>query len=489
MCLAVTVLQPGSVYADLEDNTTYILKWENDISGQYAYEIMYKLKKSADWSTLGINSSTVTSFDLREIYNVTGLDIHELHYRVMVYFKNEGLEGKECSSTFSIIFKNRITAYLGTYDGSSISHYPAFDKINSTDIETMDAAVNNGIKHFPLVDEDSPLNSHLKVRTEKSIKSVASQYAKFRRSNIYGHGEFNKYVHQEYQYTDYVYRNDAYNYSYQYGYTGYNSSTYNYSYTEPYSRADYSVGSSPYYKPVSYSYAGYYSRTYYYYYTSSYARTLYAYNKTYLYYYRERNTYKNGRYNYRYYYYYVWRTYYRDPPSQYSTYISYTPAFAQSLNIPDSFGGTAPYASISPKAVYIVPTRYGYFTGYVRVHAKYPAPSYSYYYYNSSASYRYYRYSYNGYAYRYYRASGHYYYISSYTCGYKYITEYEYYNYISSYSYLYKYAYGDKPYNYAVTNYGYKYLTGYRNNSYEVPVYGDNSYSYRYYTTNKQEAS
>ena len=169
----------------------------------------------------------------------------------MVYFKNEGLEGKECSSTFSIIFKNRITAYLGTYDGSSISHYPAFDKINSTDIETMDAAVNNGIKHFPLVDEDSPLNSNLKVRTEKSIKSVASQYAKFRRTDIYGHGEFNKYVHQEYQYTGYVYRNDAYNYSYQYGYTGYNSGTYNYSYADRYSYANYSYGTLPYYTPVS----------------------------------------------------------------------------------------------------------------------------------------------------------------------------------------------------------------------------------------------
>ncbi len=46
MCLAVTVLQPGSVYADPEDGTTYILKWENDINGQYAYEIMYKVTSS-----------------------------------------------------------------------------------------------------------------------------------------------------------------------------------------------------------------------------------------------------------------------------------------------------------------------------------------------------------------------------------------------------------------------------------------------------------
>lgn len=449
MYLAVTVLQPGSVYADLEDDTTYILKWKNDINGQYAYEIMYKLKKSADWSTLGINSSTDTSFDLREIYNVTGLDIHELYYRVMVYFKSDGLEGKECSSTFSIIFKNKITSYLGTYDGSSISHYPAFDKINSTDIETLSVSVNNSIKHFPLVDEDSPLNSHLKVRTEKSIKSVASQYAKFRPSNIYGRGEFNKYIHQEYQYTDYVYRNDAYNYSYQYAYTGYKNDTYHYSYAD------------------SYRYAGYSSRTYYYYYTSSYTRTAYAYDKTYLYYYRQRDTYKNGRYNYRYYYYYTWRTYYKDPPSQYSTYISYTPSFAQNLNIASLVNNINSSGGVSP-LVDIVPARYGYFTGYVRVHAKYPAPSYSYYYYNSGASYRYYRYSYTGYAYRYYRAYGYYYYISS-------------------YAYLYKYVYGYKPYNYSVTNYGYKYLTGYRNNSYEVPVYGDNSYSYRYYTTNKQE--
>ncbi|MFG6394326.1 MAG: hypothetical protein K1W24_09160 [Lachnospiraceae bacterium] len=126
---------------------------------------MYKLKQAADWSTLGINSSTDTSFDLREIYNITGIDIHELYYRVMVYFKNKELEGKECSSTFSIIFKNKITAYLGTYDGNSISHYPAFDQINSPDIEIMEAGVNNSIKHFPLVDENSPLNSHLKVKT------------------------------------------------------------------------------------------------------------------------------------------------------------------------------------------------------------------------------------------------------------------------------------------------------------------------------------
>ncbi len=476
MCLAVTVLQPGSVYADLEDDTTYILKWENDISGQYAYEIMYKLKKSADWSTLGINSSTGTSFDLREIYNVTGLDIHELHYRVMVYFKNEGLEGKECSSTFSIIFKNRITAYLGTYDGSSISHYPAFDKINSTDIETMDAAVNNGIKHFPLVDEDSPLNSHLKVRTEKSIKSVASQYAKFRRSNIYGHGEFNKYVQQKYQYTDYVYRNDAYDYPYQYGYTGYNSGTYNYSYTEPYSRADYSVGSSPYYKPVSYIYAGYSSGTYYYNDTSSYERTLSAYDKTYLYYYRESYSYGRYYYNRGYNYYYRGSYYYR-------TFYNVIHAGYYLVYIQNGR-----YLSRPVPRDYYWKTRYYYISNNTRGYGYYKHLSYAYTY-KDTSGYRYYRYSYNGYAYRYYRAYGHYYYISSYACGYKYTTEYEYYNYISSYSYLYKYAYGDKPYNYAVTNYGYKYLTGYRNNSYEVPVYGDNSYSYRYYTTNKQEAS
>lgn len=476
MCLAVTVLQPGSVYADLEDDTTYILKWENDISGQYAYEIMYKLKKSADWSTLGINSSTDTSFDLREIYNVTGLDIHELHYRVMVYFKNEGLEGKECSSTFSIIFKNRITAYLGTYDGSSISHYPAFDKINSTDIETMDAAVNNGIKHFPLVDEDSPLNSHLKVRTEKSIKSVASQYAKFRRSNIYGHGEFNKYVHQEYQYTDYVYRNDAYNYSYQYGYTGYNSGTYNYSYTEPYSRADYSVGSSPYYKPVSYSYAGYSSRAYYYYYTSSYAHTAYAYDRTYLYYYRESYSYGRYYYNRSYYYYYSGSYYYK---TSYSTiHAGYYLVYMQN----------GQYLSRPVPRDYYWKTRYYYNSNNTRGYGYYRHLSYAYTY-KYINGYRYYRYSYTGYAYRYYGAYGYYYYISSYAYGYKYITEYRYYNYIRSYSYLYKYAYGYKPYSYAAPNYGYKYLTGYRNNSYEVPVYGDNSYSYRYYTTNKQEAS
>lgn len=442
---------------------------------------MYKLEKSADWSTLGINNSTDTSFDLREIYNITKIDIHELHYRVLVYFKNEELEGKEYSSTFSIIFKNKITAYLGTYDKTSISHYPAFDKINSNNIETLSVNINNNIKHLPLVDENSPLSSHLKVKTEKSIKSVASQYAKFTHPNIYGCGEFNKYLHQTYQYTDYAYRNDIYYYRYTYNYTGYKNNTYNYLYSSPYSDANYSVGNSPYSYSSSYNYSGYSSKTYYYYYTSSYARTMYSYNKTYLYYYRQRNSYKNGRYYYRYYYYYTFSTYYCRPPKINYTYISYTPAFAKSTNIATSSNNT-----ISPK-IEIISYTYGYFTGYVNNKVKYPAPSYSYYYYNSGAAYRYYRYSYSGYAYRYYRAYGYYYYVSSYFYAYKYLTAYRYYNYISSYSYFYRYAYGYKPYYYSVTNYSYKYLAAYRNNIYEIPVYGDNSYSYRYYTNNKQE--
>lgn len=465
--MAVTILQPKSVYADLEDDTTYILKWTNDINGQYAYEIMYKLKKAADWSTLGINNSTNTSFDLREIYNVTGLDIHEIYYRVMVYFKNGELEGKECSSTFSIIFKNKITSYLGTYDGSSISHYPAFDKINSTDIEIMGVDVNDSIKNLPLVDEDSPLNSNLKVKTQKKIKSIASQYAKFKPSNIYGRGEFNKYVRQEYQYTDYVYRNDAYNYLHEYNYTRYYSGTYNYQYSSSYSSANYSVGSSPYTTSISYNYAGYSSRTYYYYYTSSYARTNYAYNKTYYYYYRESYSYGRYYYNRSYYYYYTGSYYYR----RYGV-----------CSLPRYY---VVYGSLRH---YMYTHRYYYYSNSIRGYGYYRHLSYAYAY-KYTGGYRYYRYSYTGYAYRYYRAYSYYYYISSYSYAYKYTTAYKYYNYISSYSYLYKYAYGYKPYSYAVTNYAYKYLTAYRNNSYEVPVYRDNSYSYKYYTTNKQEVS
>lgn len=466
--MAVTILQPKSVYADLEDDTTYILKWTNDINGQYAYEIMYKLKKATDWSTLGINNSTNTSFDLREIYNVTGLDIHEIYYRVMVYFKNGELEGKECSSTFSIIFKNKITSYLGTYDGNSISHYPAFDKINSMDIEVMGVGINDNIKNLPLVDEDSPLNSNLKVKTPKKIKSVASNYAKFKPSNIYGRGEFNKYVKQEYQYVDYVYRNDMYYYSNLYNYTRQISGTYNYQYSSSYSSANYSVGSSPYTTSISYNYAGYSSRTYYYYYTSSYARTAYAYDKTYFYYYRESYSYLRS---------YVRSTYY----GSYLVGYFYKRFYGS---------GFLPFYYISNRYLrtYYYSYRTYYYTNYKWTYFYYYRPSYSYTY-KYTSGYRYYRYSYTGYAYRYYRAYGYYYYISSYSYAYKYTTAYKYYNYISSYSYFYKYAYGYKPYTYGINDYAYKYLTAYRNNSYEIPVYRDNSYFYRYYTTNKQEVS
>ena len=42
--MAVTITSPKSVYVDDKDSSTYTLQWTTDVSGQTAYEILYKKK-------------------------------------------------------------------------------------------------------------------------------------------------------------------------------------------------------------------------------------------------------------------------------------------------------------------------------------------------------------------------------------------------------------------------------------------------------------
>ena len=193
----VTITQPKSVYVDNEKEDSYTLKWENTMSGQTHYEILYKIRSNSTWSTVGKIESTATSFDLRKLHEIFGNDFEEIQYRVLVYYSIENekgtLTGKEYSEVYSVIFNQGIANTLKFYDGDSVHEYPVFNEIDNKYLDSIEID-SSGTKKIPLVSKDNPLSSNLVVGTSRGKKHVASGEATFKPSGIYGNGYFEQYV-------------------------------------------------------------------------------------------------------------------------------------------------------------------------------------------------------------------------------------------------------------------------------------------------------
>lgn len=257
--MAVTITSPKSVYVDDKDSSTYTLQWTTDVSGQTAYEILYKKKTATEWSTLGKVESTSHSFDLREIYNAVNLDIEEFYYRVLIYYSGDDYTGKEYSDVYSVMFNEGWEKRLKVYRDGSIVQYPLLNDIKNTEIESMPIQ-SNGKKKIPLVELTHPLAKGTKIQTSNGKKQFASNDARFDESGIYGNGEFSKYIPQYTQ--EYAYRQDenyAYNRSEVYGYQAY--------YGYAYKANGYGTNYGYYKKSGYYQYLYYDNRSYYYYFS------------------------------------------------------------------------------------------------------------------------------------------------------------------------------------------------------------------------------
>ena len=171
--MAITIISPKSAYVDNKNSSTYTLQWKSDISGQTGYEILYKKKTASEWSTLGKVTSTATSFDLRNIYKVTNIDIEEYYYRVMLYYSGDDYTGTEYSDVYSIIFNEGYECKLNVNMPDGIHKYPLLSNIKNEEISFMEVQ-SNGIKKLPLIEPNHPLADGVKFQTSGGVKQFAS---------------------------------------------------------------------------------------------------------------------------------------------------------------------------------------------------------------------------------------------------------------------------------------------------------------------------
>lgn len=301
----VTITQPLSAYVDNNDSSTYTLKWSNSqYTGQYAIEILYKTKTSETWLTTGKIETQADEYDLRNLHTLTGVDLDEIQYRLIVYYKtSDGIETRDFSDAayiYSLIFNPGSSESLRIYDGRSTSEYPLFSDINNPSISKMTIKTKNGIKALPLVNADSPIAGNAKIvvgeNGDKAIKSFATNEPNFTydtsRLTTYGTAEAysvepvyaqnydGKYYNTLYEngYTSY-YGNKAYTtYSNNYGYTRYDNNVGYRLYHAP-DTYYYKTGHYIYYKTGNYSHVAYkYSSSYYYLGVHSYKTTGYYYS-------------------------------------------------------------------------------------------------------------------------------------------------------------------------------------------------------------------
>lgn len=240
----VTITAPKSVYVDNNDSSTYTLKWTNAYTGQYAFEVLYRLKTSSSWLTTGKVTSTSSSYDLRNLHSLTGVDIDEVQYRLVVYYKTTaGIETKDFSDAayiYSLVFNSGTSGYLNAWDGSQKVQMPLMDTINNDNIEKLNINVSGNIKKIPLVADNTPLAGSAKIKTANGVKHLAVKDPTFTYDtskmttygNVYGSYAVPQYGYKYYTYsyvggTGYQVVTNAYNtYAYKYYYTRYYTTTY-----------------------------------------------------------------------------------------------------------------------------------------------------------------------------------------------------------------------------------------------------------------------
>lgn len=325
----IQIIKPGSSQIRIGTDDA-ILEWSSEESGQTAYEIMYKLKTETVWNTCGKVTSSNSSYDLTNLYDIaatlyTNIDLVEISYKVKGYYDSISDE----SNIYTLIFSGSPVNYINIYNNGSTSQYPLFESINNSSLDTIKVSVNDKVLLTPLVENDSALASRVLVRvTPTNTRSLVNSYVdisgditynNFQRY-AYGEGTYLVPFYSQYSYlaksTAYSYISSTEKYSYQryYTYYSYNTTGYNkyqtyynyytyYTYNT-YTRYSYVSGYSYYYYSASatYGYVTGYS-------TYSYTVSTSASGPTYGYKYQtvystnngSYNTYSTGSYTYSYY--------------------------------------------------------------------------------------------------------------------------------------------------------------------------------------------
>lgn len=355
----VTITAPKSKYVDNNDVNTYTLKWTNAYSGQYGFAVLYKLKSSASWLTTGIINSTATSYDLRNINNLLGIDIDEIQYRLVVYYKtSDGTETRDFSDAayiYSLIFNSGISGHLKVNNGSTTIDHPTFTTIKNNNIEKLNIQTASGKQMIPLVDSSSPLAGKTKIKTSSGVKNLATNNANFTYdttklttygtavsytvNTVYAKGSYNSERTSRYDALRYDgrYYNSAYtsyNTSY-YGNRGYTTYYNNYGYTTTNTGAYASsnatgygyynkVTGTTYENVLEYASYSYISRYYTYTYLAHNEGVTYNWSKVYYYGTWYSDAFRNG---YAYWYAYQYNSSYTVYTSYYFNYYNYTTAY------------------------------------------------------------------------------------------------------------------------------------------------------------------
>ena len=283
--MGLNILNPRDAYVARNTN----ISWSG-IGGQVSYELMYKLKNSKTWNTLGVVNSEKESASLSGIFDRVesyGYSFTEIQYRVKVRtnmtFGDETETGIWYSDAYNLIFKPEEKATLKAKNGSDTILIPLFEqnavsmpgKINArTDERT--------VLEAPLVEPDHSLKSGLKVNVQGRVFDVAKEKPDFEATGVYANayitvaGSYYGYrMGTEYS-TGYYYRNHTsgpgfyqtyrqyyYISSYYYVYNGtlyYSSAQYSYSQTGTYSYTvgyKQNVGYYTYYRTGTYYYSGF----------------------------------------------------------------------------------------------------------------------------------------------------------------------------------------------------------------------------------------
>ena len=240
--MAIRIVSPRSTIIDVP-SPEILVKWEDSTDGQEAYELQYKFKKNNVWSTCGkVYDTNARSTSLNAIYNLTGVDFYEVHYRIVIYYNGPNdkgyVQGIETSDAYSIIFRHSIVNTLKLYDGNNTIMYPLYDQIaidrskSGNEVEVVNISLDDTgstINKLPLVEEDNPIKSDFNIFiSDTDTKRVAGSYAAFTDTGIYGE----TYMNQNTYYQEIVY---DYNYQDVYeSYALYRPIEY-YNYTEDYS--------------------------------------------------------------------------------------------------------------------------------------------------------------------------------------------------------------------------------------------------------------
>lgn len=378
----VTIVRPHSTYGAYNDSSAFTLEWSCDISGQSGYEIYYKLSTSDSWLSTGKITSTSTTYDLSNIYNLLGIDFTEITYKVKIYYSTTNtqglLTGTEESDIYTIVFRQPASGYLKIYDGKETQSYPLFNTIDNTDLNKLNIKNNSGKFVTPLLNTESPIASELKIKVGNDNKAIASNYATDLTYTV--------------NTTPGTFDQQAYTNAYAYRYdSGKTSSTYYYYVkdSDTYSTKESSYGSKSYYYKYDYYVDKYYYRYVYNYQSSYYYSKIYKYDSySYAYKYSKyANPPKVG-------YYYAFTTtnvYYTYWNGGY-TLVNNSYYYTTPQSVYSGFSKVYSYASTSTNTV--VGYYYNKFNYYY--YYKDSGTNYSYYYYST-------KYSYNkNYTYRYF---------------------------------------------------------------------------------------